>query len=280
MTKREDEVRELMKISPEEIIENSEEHLVVTDTLNDLYEKFAREIEFDIRGDYKDSDNSRIILPVGPVEQYDILAKNLRENQVSLANCKFFFMDEYCDRHGNALKESHPLSFKRIAKERFIKPLEKLGLKEKQVIFPNENNIDRLDEIIANSGGIDTTFGGIGIHGHVAFNEPEEGIAQKGSRKVLLNYYTITINAIRSHVGGNLENFPKQAFTVGMKNILSSNRIVLCCRSDILDWASAILRIALLGTPGDDYPVTYIQNHPNYLILTDKNTLNMPKNLL
>ncbi|MBD3256723.1 MAG: hypothetical protein GF383_16635 [Candidatus Lokiarchaeota archaeon] len=280
MTERHTEVRNLMKMSPEEVIEKAGDNLIVKDNLEDLYVEFAREIYKEIRGDYKDSDSSRIILPVGPVEQYDFLFEMLKTNKISLNNCMVFFMDEYCNENGKALGIQHPLSFKRIATSKFINPLKEFGLKDDQVIFPNEVNIGQIDSKIERMGGIDTTFGGIGIHGHVAFNEPEKGVAQKGSRRVTLNNYTITINAIRSNIGGNLENFPKEAFTLGLNTILASRRIVLCCRSDILDWASTILRIALFGNPGDDYPATYVQKHPNYLILTDKNTLKTPKNII
>jgi hypothetical protein len=66
-----------------------------------------------------------------------------------------------------------------------------------------------------------------------------------------------------------------------MKQILESKHIRLYCRNGSpYDWANAILRIALFAQPGDDYPVTYIRNHPDYLIVTDKDTLQSPKVLL
>jgi glucosamine-6-phosphate deaminase len=190
-------------------------------------------------------------------------------------------MDEYCDEHGKALSINHPLSFKRIAKETFFKNLKKNNnLVPQQIYFPDESNIKEISGIIDGIGGIDTCYGGIGIHGHIAFNEPEPGVAKTDPRKICLNDFTITINAIRAQVGGNLENFPKEAYTLGMKQILNSRRIRLYCRSDILDWATTILRIALLGEPGEDYPVTLIRNHKNYVITTDWNTLFCPKILI
>ena len=115
---------------------------------------------------------------------------------------------------------------------------------------------------------------------HIAFNEPEQEISEKGPRRVILNDYTITINAIRAQIGGNLENFPRYAYTIGMREILNSRKIRLYCRNGTLfDWANTILRIVLFGIPGDDYPVSYIRNHPNYTITTDKDTLSTPKNL-
>jgi len=78
-------------------------------------------------------------------------------------------------------------------------------------------------------GGIDTCYGGIGIHGHVAFNEPEPNIRYTDPRLVYLNQYTITINAIRSEVGGDLVNFPRKAVTLGMNQICGARRVRLSC---------------------------------------------------
>ena len=73
----------------------------------------------------------------------------------------------------------------------------------------------------------------------------------------------------------------RYAYTLGMREVLNSNKIRLYCRNGAnFDWANTILRIALFGTPGDDYPVTHMRNHPNYAIITDKDTLATPKNLI
>jgi hypothetical protein len=97
---------------------------------------------------------------------------------------------------------------------------------------------------------------------------------------VRLNDFTVTINCIRSGVGGNLECFPREAYTVGMAQILSARRVRLYCRNGIgLDWANTVLRLALFGTPGDDYPVTHIRDR-DYVITTDRETLATPHNLI
>jgi glucosamine-6-phosphate deaminase len=240
------------------------------------------DIANEIQKNNKNDQLSRFVLPIGPTGQYPILCQIIDEMDISLKNCWFFFMDEYCDSDGNALSSNHPLSFKKIANELlFAKLPEKCGLNEEQVFFPNEQNIGKLEEIITKKGGIDVCYGGIGIHGHIAFNEPERGVKNTSPRKVELNTFTITINAIRANVGGNVENFPKEAFTLGMKQILNAGKIRLYCRNGTpYDWANTVLRISLLGTPNYDYPVTYIRNHSDYIITTDKDTLKMPKYII
>ena len=122
------------------------------------------------------------------------------------------------------------------------------------------------------------TYGGVGIHGHLAFNEPEKGVRNTDPRVVQLNDYTVTINAIRESIGGNLENFPRKALTLGMNQLFSAEKMIFFCRNGIqsIDWANTVLRLALLGEPGDDYPVTYIKTHEDWLIVTDEDTIRTP----
>ncbi len=281
MTNRKEEVLSLIRLTSEEVIEKAGDKLIVCNNLNELHRRFANDIVTEIIINNTENLSTRLILPIGPTGQYPILVKIIKEKNVSLEHCWFFFMDEFCDDEGNVLPENHPLSFKRVAKTLFLNHIKENRVQLNQVFIPNEVNIKQLANTINEIGGIDVCFGGIGIHGHVAFNEPEQGIAEKRSRRVRLNDYTITINAVRAQIGGNLENFPRHAYTLGMREILNSRKIRLYCRNGTsFDWANTILRIALFGTPGDDYPVTYIRDHPNYTIITDKNTLATPKNLL
>jgi glucosamine-6-phosphate deaminase len=279
---RKAEIRSLMNLTSEEVIKKAGNHLVVCETLDDLHMRFAEDIFNEIQNNNKQEKLTKLILPIGPTGQYPFLVDLIEKEKLDLSNSWFFFMDEYCDEDGYVLTVNHPLSFKRVAKALFLIPLKnKFGLKSAQVIFPDEINISNLDNIIESLGGIDTCYGGIGIHGHIAFNEPAPNIALSDPRKVRLNDITITINAIRAKVGGNLENFPKEAYTLGMKQILGAKRIKLYCRNGSpYDWANCILRIALFASQGDDYPVTWIRNHPNYIIITDKDTLATPLNLL
>jgi glucosamine-6-phosphate deaminase len=278
---RQEEIRTLLSLTPDEVRLHAGEHLVVCADLDRLHHHMAQSIAAEIAAHQSGDATLRLILPVGPTGQYPILARLIAEQNLSLKNCWLFFMDEYCDTDGNALDADHPLSFKGIMNDLFFDHLpDESGLMQAQIFFPDKHNIAQLPRLIDELGGIQTCYGGIGIHGHLAFNEPETNVSQLSARKVRLNDFTVTINAIRSHVGGNLENFPRYAYTLGMKEILSAQQIRLYCRNGIdLDWANTILRLALLGAAGDDYPVTHIRNH-DYVIVTDEATLASPKFVL
>lgn len=279
---RKTELRTLLSLSPDAVRQRAGEKLVVCADLDALHQRMAADILTEIETNNAANQPTRLILPVGPTGHYPLLAQMIAEQAVSLAQCWFFFMDEYCDDDGRAVEMTHPLSFKRVAQALFLDHLPaSCGLRAERVVFPNQANIARLADILDDVGGIDTCYGGIGIHGHVAFNEPEAGVRDSQPRKVRLNDFTVTINAIRAQVGGDLVNFPREAYTLGMQQILGARRIRLYCRNGTaFDWANAVLRLALLGTPGDDYPVTHIRDHADYQITTDEDTLQSPQHIL
>jgi len=275
---RKDEIRKLYQMTTEELITAANGRLQVVD---DLPQHFARSIADEIKAGNATGKPTRLILPVGPTKQYPLLADIIRDEQISLQNCYLFFMDEYADDQGTALAADHPLSFKGHMQQLLFSHLpENLALPAEQVVFPDENNISTLAEQMAGVGGIDTCYGGIGIHGHVAFNEPAPGVKESGPRLVQLNDFTITINAVREPVGGNLEGFFHQAYTIGMKQIRQARRIRLYRRSDgPYDWARTVLRLAVLGQPGDDYPVTHLQDRDS-VVTTDRETASQPEVIL
>ena len=275
---RQSEIRGLLQMSVSELVEAADGRLVIVD---DLHAHFARCIADEIKSRNAQGEPTRLILPVGPTDQYPLLAAMVREEQISLRNCHFFFMDEYADEAGEALAADHPLSFKGRAQELLFAHLpQHLAIPAGQVVFPDHDNISELATRIEQLGGIDTCYGGIGIHGHVAFNEPEPGVKDSEPRLVALNDFTVTLNAIRAPVGGNLEGFPRQAFTLGMKQIRAARRIRLYCRSDgLYDWARTVLRLAVLGQPGDDYPVTHLQAQ-DFVVVTNAETAQAPEVIL
>ena len=282
MKNRQEEIRALLAMSSEEVKTRAGKHLLVCPDLHSLHQHMASAIAAEIAASQFSDRSLNLILPVGPTGQYPLLAELIKEQKLSLHNCWFFFMDEYCLEDEHAVSPKHPLSFQGEAFRLFFDKLpSSCGLDQERVFFPNEQNINSLPQTIEAAGGIDTCYGGIGIHGHIAFNEPEPNVRDTTCRMVKLNDFTVTINAIRSQIGGNLEGYPRYAYTLGMREILSARQIRLYCRNGIdLDWANTVLRLALFGTTGDDYPVTHIRDHKNYVIITDKDTLKTPRNIL
>ena len=279
---RKEEVRHLLSLSIPELVAESKGQLKLTETLEELYEFLAEEMVAEFRKAAKGDRIVSFIMPVGPTQPYRIMAEKINRESVSLKNVRFFFMDEYVDDEKDELiPQSSPLSFRgQIGGLFFDRVRPELLMPREQVIFPRPEILAELPGMIERAGGIEVCFGGIGIHGHIAFNEPAPGVAESDPRILDINEFTRTIDSTRHKgVGGNLENFPRRAVTLGMKQCLGARRMLLMTRNESTEflWANTIIRIAAAGQPGDDYPVTYCRRHPNCIIASDVATATAPK---
>lgn len=276
------EVRRILALEPDEVIKEAKGQLVVFDTLDEVYDYLAEEMVQEFEKAAKGDRIVSFIMPVGPTQPYRLMAEKINYRQISLKNVRFFFMDEYVDDEKDRLiPKSNPLSFRgQIGPLLFDRIRPDLLMPKSQIIFPTPENVKDLPKMIKDAGGIEVCYGGIGIHGHVAFNEPGPGVAKSNPRILEINDFTRTIDSTRHPgVGGNLENFPRRAITMGMKQCIEARKILVMTRNEtpFLNWANTIVRIAALGRPGDDYPVTHMRHHKNLRIVTDRNTLKKPK---
>ena len=281
-TERAKEVRRILALNPDQVIKRAKGQLVVFDTLDEVYDYLAEEMVNEFAKAAKGKKVVNFIMPVGPTQPYRLMAEKINYRQIPLKNMRLFFMDEYVEEDRDELiPATNPLSFRgQIGPLLFDRIRPDLMMPRDQIIFPTPQNIAKLPKMIKDLGGIEVCYGGIGIHGHVAFNEPGPGVAESDPRILDINDFTRTIDATRHPgVGGNLENFPRRAITMGMRQCIEARKILIMTRNELPDfnWANTIVRIAALGKPGDDYPVTHMRHHPNLRIVTDRNTLKTPK---
>lgn len=232
---------------------------------------------------------SRLILPVGPVGYLPRLAQLSNERMVSWHTVHLFFMDEYCDWQGRRVSPAHPLSFVGFAQRELLDRLQPdLAPPPTQVHFPDPRNLDAVSTEIAQLGGIDSCYGGIGIHGHIAFNEPPISrwftvtpaeFKASQTRLVQLAAETMVMNASRG-ASGNFALLPPMAVTLGMADILGARQIRLYCQGGV--WQRTVLRLALFGSPehldGEDvnYPVTLLRGHADFAIVTTEESAQPP----
>lgn len=116
-----------------------------------------------------------MIVPVGPTDQYPILARMVNQLRVSLKNVYFFNMDEYMWDEKTVIDESHPMSFKKRMNDEFYSRIDSdLVMPPSHRLFPEPDKTAEYDKMIEALGGADLCLGGLGINGHLAFNEAEE----------------------------------------------------------------------------------------------------------
>lgn len=216
--------------------------------------------------------NTVFICPVGPVGQYPIFVRLVNLYNINLKNVWFINMDEYLDEEKQWINIEHKLSFRGFMnREVYSKIKPQLLMPEEQRVFPDPNNLENISNTINKLGGVDICFGGIGINGHLAFNEPEdikpEEFAKKTTRVLEISRETRTINAV-GDLNGAIDVMPKYCVTIGMKEILSAKKIRLYC---FRDWHRAVVRQAVYGEISAHFPVTLVQNHPDAKITINSN---------
>ena len=210
------------------------------------------------------------ICPVGPVGQYPIFVRLVKERNLSLANCWFFNMDEYLTDDKEYIDSSSPLSFRGfMEREVYSQIPEELNVPESQRFFPDPKNPESVGKKIEELGGVDICFGGIGINGHLAFNEAEEvsagEFATRDTRVLAISRETRCANAI-GDLNGAIDAMPVYAVTIGIKEIIEARKVVL---GVFRPWHRAVVRQAIFDEPSGHFPVTLLQNHPDALILTN-----------
>ena len=228
-----------------------------------VFQSMAEEMTEEIKKNNAAGKKTVFICPVGPVGQYPYFVEMVNKEKISLKNVWFINMDEYLDDDKKWVPETHPLSFRGFMNRTVYSQIDpELVMPEEQRVFPDPENVEYIPQLIEKLGGVDICFGGIGINGHVAFNEAdaslsnEEFLAQK-TRVLDITKETRTANAI-GDFNGALEDMPKYCVTIGIYEIAHARKISLGC---FRNWHRAVVRRTAYGEATSDFPVSLLTNH-------------------
>jgi len=270
---------DILSVSVEDLKKRARLGLRLFRDVSSMIEYFARSMADEIQANNQQNKPTRWILPVGPVAQYFRLVELCNQQRINWAGVHTFQMDEFLDWEGRPLPLEHPLSFEGFMRRQVFDKLDpELRPDPRNTHFPSPFAPDTLSEEIKAAGGVDTCFGGIGYHGHVAFNEPPisrwyqvsaDQMRQSRTRVVMLGDDSIVVQSIHS-TGGSSDSIPPMAVTLGMREILASRRIRLYLAGG--ERHRAMLRITLLTEPTSNFPATLLQGHPDCIVHTDEGT--------
>lgn len=226
------------------------------------------------------------IVPVGPVGQFEVFAARANAERQDLRDLVLVNMDEYLTPDGKAfIPESDPLSFRGHMQRNLWSRLDPaLAPPQEQRHFPDPADPGATTRLIAAMGGCDVAFGGVGITGHLAFNDPPEpgqpmdadSFAALPTRVVELNRETLTINSVTA-ARGNIERIPKLAITVGMKEILEARKVRIFMNRP---WQCAVVRKLLHGPVTAACPASLLQRHPDVLVTFTDEVAQLPEPVL
>lgn len=266
------------QISAEKLGEGAKIPLLKLGDSGEVFYELALEMVDAIKANNAAGKKTVFICPVGPVGQYPIFVRLVNRDKVSLKNCWFINMDEYLNDDETWIDEASPLSFHGFMNRTvYSKISPELVMPENQRVFPDPKNIGYIPQLIEQLGGVDIAFGGIGIDGHLAFNEPVEGMsageyAKLRTRVLSISPLTLCSNAI-GDLNGAIDAMPKKAVTIGISEILGARKVRL---GVFRDWHRSVVRQAAYGEVSAHFPATLLQNHPDAMIVVNANAAKQP----
>ncbi len=255
------------RITRAELLANTKVPIRVVETEEDIYLDMATAMLEEIEANNAGKKNTVFIVPVGPVGQYRVLAERVNAKKTDLSRVYFINMDEYLDDNDQPIPPEHPLSFAAFMEREWYAHV---NMPRENGIFPVPGREEEISAVIGRLGGVDISFGGVGINGHIAFNEPpeegemisDEAFAQLPSRSLSLTRETRTINAVTA-ANGYIDYIPRRCVSVGMREILSARKIRFYMNRM---WQKGIVRKIALGPVSRFAPASFFQTHPDALL--------------
>ena len=198
-----------------------------------------------------------------PKTLYAELVRLHKEERLSFKNVITFNLDQYYPMDKDALQSYHYFMRKNLFEQTDIDPNNYHlpdGMVAKDKIKEHCNNYEKQ---IEDAGGLDLQILGIGINGHIGFNEPGSGIYTK-TRLTALDNSTRLAN---SYEFGNMSEVPRMAITMGISTILKSKKIIL------MGWGQTKAPVIQQATELDDtedVPASLLQNHDDCSFVIDE----------
>lgn len=210
----------------------------------------------------KEKRQTTLGLPTGstPLGLYKNLAKACLGEKISFKEVKTFNLDEYA-----GLAKTDGSSYHSFMQNKLFNFID---IKAKNIFFPDgqAKNLRqagaKYDSLIKKHHGLDLLILGIGLNGHIGFNEPGSDFNSK-TRIVSLKEQTRRANA---KYFAKAEDMPRQAITMGLATIMKARKIILLAAGAK---KSAMVKQALTGKITKSAPASILQNHKNLTVILE-----------
>ena len=198
-----------------------------------------------------------------PKTLYAELIRLHREEGISFKNVIVFNLDEYYPIDKNALQSYH----------RFMKVnlFDHIDIDQNNCHIPSgewpkekvKAHCAHYEQMIDEAGGIDLQILGIGVNGHIGFNEPGSSVYSK-TRLVTLENSTRLAN---SYEFANISQVPRLAVTAGISTIMKSKKILLMAWGQ---FKAPVVKAAVEDNITESNPASLLQNHDNCVFVLDE----------
>ena len=206
-----------------------------------------------------------------PVGTYKQLVEWYNKGDLDFAEVNTVNLDEY-----RGLTPDHDQSYHYFMHKNFF---DAVNIPDERINLPDGAQLDaerecrRYDAAIRAAGGIDLQLLGMGLNGHIGFNEPDEYFS-KGTHCVNLTESTIEAN---KRFFASADDVPRQAYTMGVQTIMLARRIVLVVSGEN---KAKTVREAFFGPVTPRVPASILQLHTDVSIVADEAALSLCTDLL
>lgn len=196
-----------------------------------------------------------------PVGLYRALSEMYRAGEIDFSGITTFNLDEYYP-----ISPENPNSYRYFMNENLF---DHINIPKSRTHIPNGMADDpaaecaAYDRMIREAGGIDLQLLGIGLNGHIGFNEPD-GILTTGTHITQLTESTIEAN---SRFFESRDEVPTRALTMGMETILHARKIILLASGE---GKHPAIRQLLDHTITTHMPATLLKVHSDVTLICDR----------
>ena len=193
---------------------------------------------------------------------YDELTALHCAEGLDFSHCTTFNLDEYI-----GLAKDHPFSYHEYMRRQLFK---RVNIDPARTHLPDgvapdlDAECAHYEELIRLAGGIDVQLLGIGIDGHIGFNEPLSALRSR-TRQKALTPATIAQNV--ALCGGDPEAMPRRALTMGVGTILEARECLMLVTGE--DKAEILSR-AVEGPITAMVTGSALQLHPRCRVIVDE----------
>lgn len=193
-----------------------------------------------------------------PEGLYKQLVTSYKQGEVSFENAVTFNLDEY-----TGITEDNAASYHHYMAENLFKHVNiqasNINLPKGNVADPEASTV-AYEALIAQAGGIDLQLLGIGVNGHIGFNEPHTPFT---ATTTIIELTPSTREANQIYFD-KLEDVPTHAITMGIKTILNAKKIVLVMSGESKRKAFEQLRS---GKVSEDFPASALHLHEDVTVI-------------
>lgn len=235
--------------------------ILIFDDKATMGEAAAKQVAAWLRAAVAERHEANLVLATG-ASQFEML-ESLVQQDVDWSRVTGFHLDEYI-----GLPASHPASFCRYLKTRFVEKVPEL----QAFHFVSGEASDPVAECrrlgaLLGDRIIDVACIGIGENGHLAFNDPPADFETQDAFLVV----NLDEDCRRQQLGEGwfptLEDVPKQAISMSIRQIMKSQAIV-CTVPDARK--AAAVRAAVEGPVTNHVPASILQTHPRCRLYLDE----------